>query len=141
MTMTRRLSLKPEVSEVTRMNTWLDQAFTACGVAKDAADGLRLCLNEAVANVISYAFEPDAQTREIDIELSVDTTSATAVLIDNGIAFNPLARPAREKYTALEDAEIGGFGVQLIRERASELAYQRIEERNRLRITCEAAGA
>ena len=43
------------------------------------------------------------------------------------------------KLVYLRDAgptEIGGFGITLLRDRASSLHYQRLEERNRLTITC-----
>lgn len=136
MALQRRLALAPDPAEVTRLNAWLDDAFAAAGTVPTVAGDLKLCLNEAVANVIGYAF--DAVTSpEIDIEIGLSADRAIAVVTDNGRAFDPLSRPSREKLTSLEDAEIGGFGIHLIRDFASALSYQRIGNRNRLTITCE----
>ena len=133
--LTRRLSLASDFSEVTRLNDWLDEAFVEAGVAPGAAEDLKLCLNEAVANTMLYAFSDEADP-QIEVEIRLDATSASAVLTDNGIAFDPLVLPEREKPTDLESAKIGGFGVQLIRQTASSVDYQRVDGQNRLHIVC-----
>lgn len=135
--MERRLTLSPEIAEATRLNAWLDEVFADAAVPASVADDMRLCLNEAVANVILYAFQPEDDPR-IEVSLSSDARSAAAVVIDNGREFNPLEREGREKLSDLEHDVIGGFGVQLIRQTASALDYQRVGGENRLRIVCGA---
>ncbi|MCW5697734.1 MAG: ATP-binding protein [Bauldia sp.] len=133
--MERRLTLAPEISEATRLNAWLDEVFADAAVPAGVAEDLRLCLNEAVANVILYAFQPEDDPR-IEVEFSGNERSAAAVVIDNGREFNPLEREARDKLTDLEHDVAGGFGVQLIRQTASALGYERVGNENRLRIVC-----
>ncbi len=133
----RRLSLTSDFSEVGRLNEWLDAASAEANVPAPLANDLKLCLNEAVANTMLYGFDGIVRP-EIDVEIEIGAVSASAVLIDNGKAFNPLERPARPKLTNLEDATIGGFGIQLIRDTASEVDYARIGDRNRLTIICRA---
>jgi serine/threonine-protein kinase RsbW len=122
---------------VTRMNRWLDDAFVEAGTAAPVADDLKLCLNEAVANAMLYGFR-DTVAPEIDIEIGLGRASASAVLTDNGKPFNPLDWPQRPKLTRLEDATIGGFGIQLIRQTATSVDYDRIDGRNRLSVICGA---
>ncbi len=136
--MERRLTLSPEIAEATRLNAWLDEVFADAVVPASVADDMRLCLNEAVANVILYAFQPEDDPR-IEVALSSDARSAAAVVIDNGREFNPLEREGRDKLSDLEHDVIGGFGVQLIRQTASALDYQRVGGENRLRIVCGAS--
>lgn len=134
------LLLAADASEVTRLNAWLDKAFEDAGVAEEVRGRMKLSLNEAVANVILYGFEQQPDPT-IEVDLEIDQASVTARLSDNGIPFDPTEWPEKPKFTSLEDAVPGGFGVQLIREAASELAYRRDGGWNRLTITCDAQRA
>jgi len=134
----RHLSLTPDASEITRLNRWLDDAFAEAGTEQAVADDLKLCLNEAVTNAILYAFDGVASP-EIEIELSADADTASATLTDNGIAFDPLAFPRREKLTSFDDA-VGGFGLELIRQTAAAVHYVRRDGTNRLRLICGKTG-
>ena len=51
------LHLKPDLSEIARMNLWLDDFAKVHSVPTDVAANIKLCLNELVANSISYGFE------------------------------------------------------------------------------------
>ena len=96
---------------------------------------MRLCLDEVVTNVVSYAFDgiPDPA---LTVELEVGPEVLTAVVVDNGRAFDPLGHPLAPRLSDLETAPIGGFGIRLLRETASALRYERLGGRNRLTITC-----
>jgi anti-sigma regulatory factor (Ser/Thr protein kinase) len=131
----RRLSLKPEVSEVARLNRWLDDAFRETGAPSAVARDLKLCLNEAVSNSILYGFDGIAEP-QIDVALTLDDTRATALVVDNGTPFDPTTWPAREKPESLDQAAACGFGLQLMRETADRIEYSRVNEQNRLRIDC-----
>ena len=99
-----------------------------------AAD-LKLCINEVFANLISYAFK-DTADPEIAVEIELQREQATAVISDNGAYFDLRTWPSPEKPTSLLAAREGGFGIALIRDRATHIDYQRIDGTNRLRITC-----
>ena len=131
----RQLSLGPEVAEIARLNDWLDQACIDSGIAREIADDLKLCLNEAVANTMLYAFDQEPNPR-IRVEIEINERCASAVLTDNGRAFDPLALPAPPMPTDLATAQVGGFGVQLIRDSSSSVEYERRDGLNRLHIVC-----
>jgi anti-sigma regulatory factor (Ser/Thr protein kinase) len=65
------LTLRAETSQITVMNDWLRAAFAGEAVARRVAEDMKLCLNEAVANVILHgaAGRPEAR---IEIELTVE---------------------------------------------------------------------
>lgn len=137
MAFTRHLALLPETSEITRFNVWLDKGFAQADVATSLAADFKLCLNEAVANIILYAFVTQSQPEPvISIEINLSCAKADAVLIDNGVAFNPTKWPGRPKISSLEDAGNGGFGIQLMFETADKLQYERVAGQNRLTIRC-----
>lgn len=132
--MSRHIDLGCDIGEVARLNAWLAEQFAEGGVPPKAAGNIKLCLNEAVTNTISYGF-PDPAGAEIGIMLEFQEDSATATVVDNGIAFNPLDVPDAAKIEDLKTAQIGGFGIKLMREAASSISHERTGGRNRLTMT------
>ena len=132
--MRRHIDLRCEIGEVGRLNAWLAEQFRDGGIPEKFAGNIKLCLNEAVTNTISYGFADPADA-EIGVDLDIGPDSAVATLVDNGIAFDPLAVPEAAKIENLENASIGGVGGKLMRELSGSLSYERADGRNRLTMT------
>ena len=131
------ISLEPTVSDVVALNAWLDQKFAECGLDKSLAADLKLCLNEIVVNLISYGFK---NTREplILVEITLEAGSASATITDNGAYFDIRDWKSPE-HRDLMTSEPGGFGINLIKERAKQIHYARVGELNQLKIVCQTA--
>lgn len=54
---------------------------------------------------------------------------------DNGIFYNLLERENPDTELPLEDRKIGGLGVFLVKNMVEHMEYQRIEDRNRVKVT------
>lgn len=132
--MKARIDLGCSLGEISRLNAWLAERFAEFGVPDKAAGNIKLCLNEAVTNTISYGF-PEGGDAEIGIELDIGDDTAVAVLVDNGLAFNPLMAPEAAKIESLETAQIGGFGIKLMREVSSSIVHEYSGGRNRLTMS------
>jgi anti-sigma regulatory factor (Ser/Thr protein kinase) len=133
-----RISLTPTASEVSRFNTWFDQRCAERGISKTLAADLKLCINEVLANAISYGFKKTASPW-VKIRIRLDKHHASATIIDNGAYFD-LPRWQVPKDRDLTTGEPGGFGIALIKERASQIRYSRFCGRNHLRIVCAEPG-
>ena len=61
---------------------------------------------------------------------------------DDGGPFDPTAVPPPDPPDNLDEAPVGGFGIQLMRAFSSNIEYQRTSGRNQLRLTfVDALGA
>lgn len=138
MRMADRISLKPTASEVSRFNTWFDHRCAVSGIGPTLAADLKLCINEVLANAITYGFK-GATRPWMMVRTSLGTRRASATIIDNGSYFDLTTWRVAKDRDLMTD-EPGGFGIALVKERASEIRYWRFCGRNHLRIKCEAAG-
>lgn len=64
--------------------------------------------------------------------MSEEASQLRVVLADDGIPFDPLAAEPADK--DFEDLDSGGMGINLVRQLASHLEYQRNGDRNILTI-------
>jgi len=113
-----------DLSELRRMSSWLRASAAAADVPDEVADKLELCANEAVSNIISYAF-PDSGRHEISLELLPVDGGADLVIRDDGMPFNLLEVPAYQRPEDTASARIGGIGIHLIRSLMSHCSYER----------------
>jgi anti-sigma regulatory factor (Ser/Thr protein kinase) len=130
---THRLVIANQLSALREMSEWLAESARGLGASEDQIFNFDLCASEAVTNTISYAY-PEPGLREIALELSGQPDSLTLTIEDDGIAYNPLARPEHTQPANLEEAEIGGLGIDLIRQFMSECRYARLQDKNRLTL-------
>lgn len=115
-------------SEMQRLSDWLDLRFEALGLSGKAAYAVRLCLEEAVLNVIVHG----AGASGIAVALEQSEYGVVARVEDDGPAFDPLAFAPRPNPRSVDEAAGGGFGIKLIRQHATSLTYGREDGVNRL---------
>lgn len=98
-----------------------------CGDLKletGAIASLLLVLDELVANTISHGQSRASHSIEISVHLHYTAGSLRVDLQDDGPAFNPLQASEPEVDLLLDDREIGGLGLLLVRSLTTNLAYQ-----------------
>lgn len=92
-----------------------------------------LIFDELLTNTINYGYS-DTSIHEINILIETDSSYFSAELIDDGVPFNPLEQPEAETDKPVEEREIGGLGIHIVKKIADELSYERLADRNILRI-------
>jgi serine/threonine-protein kinase RsbW len=95
---------------------------------------LNLVLEEAVSNVIFYAF-PDGGTHNIEILVSNDGNELTLKIVDDGIPFDPTSVQQPDVNLPVEERSIGGLGIFLISKIMDHVSYCREQEKNILTAT------
>jgi|SRR5689334_5433650 len=113
------------------MTTWIEQQAAAFGLSSQTAYALQLCMEEAVTNVISYAFQPGS-THAIQIRLWREGEALFAEIRDDGSHFDPLAYESAAIGNDIDSVGIGGLGIKLMRSFAGSMTYQRCAKTNRL---------
>jgi sigma-B regulation protein RsbU (phosphoserine phosphatase) len=96
---------------------------------------INLALEEALANVIMYAY-PEGTQGEVTLSMKVEGNAIRMEISDRGVPFNPLQQQQEADLDVpLEERKIGGLGIHLIKEIMDSVAYEFHEERNVLRLT------
>jgi sigma-B regulation protein RsbU (phosphoserine phosphatase) len=116
------------------MMSWIDDLVAPLELSPETTYALRLCLEEAVINIISYAFPPETQ-HDVHVDVWRDGKEVIAEIVDDGEPFDPLAHELPEQPADLESAQIGGLGIKLMRSFAANIVYRRVGETNRLTLS------
>ena len=102
-------------------------------IEKSLARRLRLAVEEAVVNVIDYAY-PAGQEGDIEIHIMFDGKTFKTIIIDSGVAFDPTAKEKADTSLSAQDRQIGGLGILLVRELMDAINYERENGKNVLTL-------
>ena len=109
--------------------SWLEKQLAPPKVAYF----VNLAIEEVVTNCIQYGYGDDSE-HTIVITLTVDEEMLTMEIVDDGLAFDPLAAPEPDFTVALHNRTEGGLGIHLLRNLADRVTYDRRDGTNRLTL-------
>ena len=132
-TLTETLVLKNDVHEVTRFSSFIKSVTEKLGIETPLARKLRLAVEEAVVNVISYAY-PEGTEGDVTIKIMSDGHTLRFQIIDTGVPFDPTKKEKADTTLSIEERQIGGLGIFLVRELMDTINYERVDGKNILTL-------
>lgn len=124
-----RVQIKNELSEMTILREAVQSFSEQNQLTPDIVFVLDLCLEELITNVIKYGYDQPAQ-RQIQVDLSLQDGLLVLQITDDGKPFDPTHIPEPELDVPLEERQIGGLGIHLVRNYADSMEYKREEGHN-----------
>ena len=127
--MEKKLVIKNDISEISKLATFIGELSEELNFTPELNFNLNLVLEEAVSNVILYAYSKEVQ-KEINLLANISDNNLIFVLTDSGKEFDPTKVPDADVTLSAEEREIGGLGIFLIRQIMNTVEYQRIDGKN-----------
>ena len=90
-----------------------------------------IACDEIVSNVVRHGGE----ARRVEVAVSVRDGLVSVEVVDDGAPFDPTAADPPDVSLSVEDRDIGGLGIHLVREMMEGVAYERRADRNHLRFS------
>ena len=128
-----RIVLQNNVRQVKTLNAFVLQVTERLGIDAKIAKEIKLAVEEAVVNVMDYAY-PIGQTGDIDVQAMSDGQWLKFVITDNGVAFDPTEKEKADTTLSVEDRPVGGMGILLVRELMDSINYERTDGKNVLTL-------
>ena len=132
-TLHETLTLTNNVREVKKLSSFQKALYEKMNLDKSLARQLQLAVEEAVVNVIEYAYPADTEG-SVDITMMFDGHWLKVVIDDSGVAFDPTAEKKVDTTLSVEERRVGGLGIYLVRELMDSINYERINGHNILTL-------
>ena len=127
------IRIAADVREIERLNRLVRQFGELHDVPSRTLYAVNLALDELVTNVVLYGYE-NAEGQEVRIQISVAGSELEASVADNGRQFDPLQVNPPDLNAPLEDRQLGGLGIHLVRSLMDKVTYRREGEQNVLLV-------
>ena len=121
------LFLNADLGELRHLRAFVEGFCESHTLDAHLANQLFLVLEEIFTNAVNYGYQPDERAAgKVRVSLSTSDGRLTLIFEDNGTAYNPFEEaPEPDVDGTVEEREVGGLGVFLIRELMDEVNYQR----------------
>ena len=129
----RHLVLHNDIQQIPQLADFVETIAQEKHLSQSLAMGINLALEEAVSNVILYAY-PKETDGLVDVEAILRKDSLEFIIIDSGVPFDPTAAPAIDTALPAEERSIGGLGIHLVRELMDSVSYERKDGKNYLKM-------
>ena len=95
---------------------------------------IKLCVEEIFLNISSYAYQPGTGNARIVLRIEGDPVPIRVFVtfIDTGHPFNPLSEGLPDTESDLDERQVGGLGIFLVRNSVDDIYYEYRNDQNML---------
>ena len=94
---------------------------------EDCPIGLQMKIDVAVeelfVNIASYAYTPGSGSATVRMEVEEDPKTVVITFVDCGVPYDPLAKEDPDVTLSLNDREIGGLGIFMVKKSMDDMIY------------------
>ena len=90
---------------------------------------VNVALDELLANALAHGrvgLDPSSVT----VEVELGQEDVTVILTDDGTPFDPFGQDAPDTTLSMDERQIGGLGIHLVRQLMDEVSYERRDGHN-----------
>ena len=129
----KQIILQNDIQQVPLLAQFVDEVCEAAGIDMATTMKLNLAIEEAVVNVMNYAY-PQGTVGDINIEVQVDNNQLEFIISDSGTPFDPTTKAEVDTTLSAEERTIGGLGIHLVRNIMDSINYERVNGKNILAL-------
>jgi sigma-B regulation protein RsbU (phosphoserine phosphatase) len=125
--------IRNELSEIENVNASFEKFARDHNLPAVIGQKMGIAFDDLLNNVISYGFR-DNGDHEVDIKAELVGSRLTITISDDGVPFNPLGIQTPDTGLSVDERELGGLGIHLVRNLVDDISYQRRINRNVLSV-------
>ena len=129
----KSLVLPNDTKEVPRLNAFVEEACQSVGFDEMVTMQIKLAIEEAVVNVMKYAY-PSGKWGDLTVEAATSDTYLQFTIIDCGKPFDPTVQGAVDTTLSANERNIGGLGIHIMRQNMDSMNYERMDNLNVLTL-------
>ena len=127
------ITLPNSLEELPRLSALVEEVCEEIGCDMEMTMRINLAMEEAVVNVIDYAYPPGT-VGYMEIKATTADKRIKFMIIDSGTPFDPTKKEEVDISLPVEERRIGGLGIHLVRQIMDDIKYERKEGHNVLTL-------
>jgi len=124
-----KLTVKNRIEDLLRVNSIFESFATQHEIGGRLRYHLLVSIEEILTNIIKYGFDEQG-VHPIHITFRLVLENVEMEFEDRGREFNPLEVEEPNLETAIEDRQLGGLGIHLVKKMVDVAEYRREGDRN-----------
>lgn len=135
----KSITVEAKIENVDKVTEFVNEVLEEKDCPLKVQMQLDVAIDEIFGNIAYYAYGKGSGNATIQIEMEDNPPKITLTFIDQGIHYNPLESKDPDITLDIEDREIGGLGIFLVKKTMDELSYEYVDGQNILTMKKELA--
>lgn len=131
------LEIDGDINNIPAVTAFVEKKLEAINCPLKIQNQIAIAIDELFSNIAKYAYKDRKGKVKIRVEELKNPHSVVITFIDDGPEYNPLAKEDPDITLSADDREIGGLGIFLVKKTMSEMIYNRLHNKNILKIRKE----
>ncbi len=93
-----------------------------------------IAVEEIFVNIAHYAYEQEVGTAAVRVEVTNEPPAVQITFIDQGIPYDPLAKADPDVTLSIEERQIGGLGIFMVKKTMDDVEYKYLDGHNVLTL-------
>ena len=129
----KSIVLANDTQEVPRLNDFVAEVCQTVGFTAEVGMQVTLAIEEAVVNVMNYAYPPGI-SGNVTIEAVSNDLRLKFTITDSGKPFDPTVQADVDTTLPASQRRIGGLGIHIVRHLMDSINYERVDNLNVLTL-------
>ena len=130
----KMLTIDAIAENIEKVTAFVDEQLESLNCPIKAKMQIDIAIDELFGNIVHYAYNPEIGSATVRVEVTNNPLSVIITFIDNGIPYDPLAKPDPNITLSAEDRQIGGLGIYMVKKSMNEIFYEYKDGQNILTI-------
>jgi len=133
---TLHVSIENRLENIAKITNEFDKFSQEQNITPSINQKVDLAIDDLVNNIISYGYS-DERVHKIDIGFKRMQSELIIIIEDDAMPFNPFDTEKNDTHLSIDDREIGGLGIHLVKNLMNSCQYQRKANKNVVALTIQ----
>ena len=130
----KEITVKAVDEELNNVIAFVTEQLEAFDCPMKVQTQIEVAVEELFVNIAHYAYSPEIGHATVRVTVSNEPLSVEITFIDNGVPYDPLAKPDPDVTLSAEERKIGGLGIYMVKKSMDDIQYEYKDGRNILTI-------
>ena len=130
----REMDIAATLENLDTVMAFVDQQLEEAGCSMKTQMQIDIAVEEVYVNIAHYAYNPEIGGVTIRVQIEEEPLEIILTFIDKGKPYDPLAKEDPDVTLAVEDRQIGGLGIFMVKKSMDNISYEYNEGRNILTL-------
>ncbi len=130
----KEITVQATDSELANVLNFVTEELESCDCPLKAQMQIEVAVEELFVNIAHYAYSPEIGMATVRVSVKEEPLTVEITFIDNGVQYDPLAKPDPDVTLSAEERGIGGLGIYMVKKSMDDIQYEYKDGRNILTI-------
>lgn len=120
----KELEIEAKIENLDQVLGFVDEQLEEMDCPMKTQVQIDIAVEEIYVNIAKYSYHPGSGPATIRVEFDDKPLSVILTFVDQGVAYDPLAKEDPDITLSAEERQIGGLGIFMVKKSMDEIQYE-----------------